>query len=150
MGINRFISGTYTDRRGSLLDQFCGDLNWNIDERHGKGIALYFKGDAISPRRTMIVIHGQGDKLVMFNCYSSATFTNRTLPDKLMPAILLRNDDVPIGGWVASIDDGEVNFCLRHTALAAGMEAADFKMIVSMMIEEVRSLEAGFRSKGLM
>ena len=132
------------------LDQLCREIGWGIDERNGDGIALYFKGDRVSSRRTVIVIHPNGDQLMSFICKCRAVFSDRTLPDELLPAILIRNDDLTIGGWVAKLDGGTISLSLRYTALSAGVDAASFSRICSLLIEEVAEVEANLHRNGLL
>lgn len=153
MGVLDFFSnggGTATATRGGgLLDRLCRENGWGIDEREGDVIALYFNGDRTTPRRTVLIHHAAGENFMVFNCPSRAAFSH-TVPDGLMAAMLMRNHSVGIGGWTATVNGGTVTLKLEYTALANAVDAANFKLICSMLVKEVAEIEASLQGKGLL
>ena len=145
-----FARGVANATGNGLLARLCRENGWNIDERHGDAIALYFKGDRVSPRRTVYVTYPEGKAAMVFTCPCRAEFSARSLPDDLLGAMLLHNDDVTLGGWAAKVDDGSMNLCLQYTGMTAGMNAANFKAICTLMVKEVADVEANLHRKGLM
>lgn len=132
------------------LDRLCGQLGWSIDIRKGHVIGLHFRGDDFRPQRTVVVAHKDGDPLMSFSCRSLAEFPEYNLPEHLAPGLLARNEDVALGGWTADIDDDTFALVLRYKAFDAGVDAETFKLICSVMVKEVATLEEKLRSKGLL
>lgn len=132
------------------LDRICRELGWTIDERQGDGIALYFNGDRITPRRTVVVIYPEGEQIMFFACNCRGEFLGHNTSDELLGALLVHNDKVTIGGWAARIDGRTLTLSLQYTALAAGVDAASFKMICACMVKEVAEVEAHLQAKGLL
>jgi hypothetical protein len=143
--LNDFVKGM----KDSRLERLCAELGWGVDERiDDKTFGLHFNGDRLTPKRVVYVIDGDG--MASFLCKCRAQFSSRTLPDDLLPAMLVRNVDVTVGAWQASVDSGGVSLLLRYNALTAGMDAATFQRICTMMLREVAEVEAGLSGKGLL
>jgi hypothetical protein len=134
----------------SLLDRLCRESGWSIDERSGKGIGLHFKGDHVTPQRTVYVFYEEGKPIMGFNCFCRAEYSDQNLPSDLMAALLVRNKSVTAGAWQANIDDGTLRFSLQHLTLAAGVNAHLFRTFCTLMVEEVAQVEAIMRRKGML
>jgi hypothetical protein len=145
--ISRSIAGATGNTR---LDRLCRESGWSIDVRQGNGIGLHFKGDSVTPRRTVFVIHADGDPLMAFACLSRAEFTARTMPNRLLAGLLEHNEDLALGGWVAVDEDGTISLKLKYTALAAGVDVEMFRLICMFMVKEVADIEAEMHDRSVL
>ena len=112
-GSRTAVGGTGT----GLLERLCHENGWGMDERDGNTIGLHFKGDHVTPLRTVFVGQGDARDWMIFICYLRAEFQRAT---GLLDAMLFRNDDVTPGGWSAYVENGVLKLRLRYTALAMG------------------------------
>jgi hypothetical protein len=133
-----------------LLDRLCRENGLEIALRDDQTIALIFKGDHITQQRTVSVSHSEGDVIMCFQCPCRAAFTNRNLPEDLLPVMLARNADVPMGAWVAQIANGTIKLSLQYTALTGGMDAKAFQLVCTLMLKEVAEIELSLSRKGLL
>ena len=156
MGLLNTISRGNASRTASrptgikLLEQLCDENDWSIDARHGAGVALHFRGDSVTPERTVIAIAPEGDRRVGLTAVCRAKFTADMMPKQVMPCLLMRNEEVIVGGWACEEEDGVFSFKLKYTALAATLDAEAFKYICAAMIQEVAEIEAEMHERGVL
>jgi hypothetical protein len=123
-----------------------GKLRWSIDEQHGPVIGLHFPGDRVTPQRTVYVYHEDGRDAVTFAVASRTEFSEYDL----LPDMLSRNDILGLGAWSAKEVQGMVTLVFQYTALTAGVDPDNFKLICHAVLKEVAEMEAVFESKGLL
>ena len=139
--------GLLTGSRGNLAERLCRENGWGIDERHGSAIGLHFRGDHITPQRTVYVSASASS--LAFAVPSQTDFSEYDLPDGLLEAMLFRNDDVGMGGWAAKEVGGKVSLILQYACIASSLDAHGFKSVVTALLSEVADLEAHLSRKGL-
>ena len=59
---------TTTTANAGLMDRLSRELGWTPDGRHGHAIVHFFQGDAITPRRDVIIAHPPGHSIATFSC----------------------------------------------------------------------------------
>lgn len=150
MGIVESFTRGYVGARGGLVVHLSRQLGWEIDEQKGRVYGFHFKGDAVTPRRTVYVVHAEGDKFMSFGCYCRAEFTADNLPGDLPLALMSRGQSLH-GGWEADIEkDDTITFLCSYTPHADGMDADSFKTICLTLVNEVAEVEASLHRKRLM
>lgn len=145
-----FWSAVAAATGNTQIERLCRELGLSIDIRKGNVVGLNFEGDRITPQRTVYIRHKPGSKVMTFTSFCRAEFSEHTLPDDLLPAMMARNCESPIGGWAADLENGIVTLGLIYMGFAAAFDAANFKTICSLMIDEVAFIEGKLHSKGLL
>lgn len=147
---DRLSNGTATATGESLLDCLSRENGWTPDARHGNGIVHHFKGDAITPRRDVVIVHPPGDDLAMFGCTCRARFVARSMTTTQLALFLARNGESAMGKWMITLEDGEVTAHVRYTALVGGLDAKSFKAICLALLGEVAFVEEALHSQGML
>ena len=145
-----FSNGTATATSNGLIDRLSHENGWTPDVRRGDLIVHFFKGDAITPRREVIIVHPPRDLIATFSCACRAKFSARSMTTPQLALFLARNNESIFGKWQIAIEDGTVTADLRYTALATGLNAEFFKMICVKMVGEVAFVEEALRSQGML
>jgi hypothetical protein len=133
-----------------LMDRLSRELGWPVDARHGHAIVHFFPGDAITPRRDVIIAHPPGHSIATFSCACRARFASRSMTAPQFALFLARNDESVFGKWQIAIEDGVVSVHLRYTALTGGLDAEHFKAICSSLVGEVAFVEEALRGQGML
>lgn len=144
------LSGFARAAGNGQLRGILATLGWSVDERQGDAIGLHFRGDRVTPQRTVYVYHADGGVAMTFVAATRTEFSEYSLPDDLLPAMLFRNDQLGLGAWAAKEVRGSVTLIFQYTALATGVDADNFKLICHAMLKEVAEMESLFARKGLL
>lgn len=151
MGLLDLFTNNGVDATGvDLLVRLSRECGWAPDLRHGNAIAHYFNGDAITPRRDVIIVHRPGDPVVGFSCSCRAAFTARAMTAPQLALFLARNAESAYGKWQISVEDGVVRASVYYMALPGGLGAAAFKTICSALVNEVAYVEEALHSQGML
>ena len=143
-------TSTATGPRGGLLDRLSQANGWTPDARQGHTIAHFFKGDAITPRRDVVIVHTPDDPFAVFSCACRAKFAARSMTTPQLALFLARNDQAMFGKWQISIEDGMVSAHVRYTALTEGLTPEIFKTICVTLVGEVAFVEEALHSQGML
>jgi hypothetical protein len=152
MGVfDLFTNGTATATRGGgLMDRLSQECGWTPDMRQGNAIVHHFKGDAVTPQRSVLIVHPPGDEMAMFSCTCRATFNARSMTTTQLALFLARNNESVFGKWQIAIDSGQVTAHLRYTALVGGLTAEFFKVICVALLGEVAFVEEALHGQGML
>jgi hypothetical protein len=145
-----WFNGTATATGENLLDRLSRENGWTADARHGNGIVHYFNGDAITPRRDVVIVHPPGDELAIFGCTCRAKFVARSMTAATLALFLARNSESSLVKWQITIEDDEVTAHLRYTALVGGLDAKAFKAICISLLAEVKFVEEALHGQGML
>ena len=142
-------AGNGTQERGRI-DRLCRELGWALDERDGDTIRLHFNDPVAGVRKVFI---SSGDSsLVRFSVFSYAILPEAKVPQEVFGYLLLRNREVPFGGWqmIPPDDDDEVLFNLKYVAIGGGLTAAAFNAVCDSMVTEAIEFDDKMRSAGFL
>src|SRR6266851_5877532 len=101
---NGFMSATVDSLRAGLpqgqssmgpylVERFCRELGWPVDERQGDAILLHFNDPVVGVRKITITC---GDKLMSLRVWSASTMSARQIPAEIMGHLLLRNSELGV------------------------------------------------------
>jgi hypothetical protein len=131
----------------SLVERFCRELAWAVDERQGAAILLHFNDPLVGVRKVAIT---GGDKLMSFRAWSAASMIARQIPAEIMGHLLLRNWELAITAWhVLDAGNGNAAFALASNMLMAGMDAPMFKYVCDTMVKEANAFDVKMKAAGL-
>jgi hypothetical protein len=137
-----------TSRGPALVERFCQELGWPVDERSGDAILLHFNDPVVGVRK--VVITG-GDKLMSLRVMSAATMSARQIPGEIMGYLLLRNWELALSAWhVFDAGNGNARFALASNMLTAGMDAPVFKYACETMVKEANAFDVKLKAAGLL
>jgi len=137
------LTDRFTTSR-TLLDRLCRENGWDIDIREDDAIALYFNGDGGTDRRMLIVMHKDGEPAMTFACSLCSSIPANRLPAHIPVTLLARNHS-KMAGWHVSDRNGQLLFSCGYVALADSITAHNFKVICTMLLKEVATVEAYLR-----
>lgn len=145
-----FSNGTATASGVSLMDRLSQQNGWSPDMRRGNAIVHFFQGDAITPRRDLVIVHNPGQSFATFSCACRGSFNARSMTTAQMAIFPARNKETVFGDWQIAIEDGQVSAVLRYTALIGGLDAQLFKTICLALLGEVATVEQALHGEGLL
>jgi hypothetical protein len=155
---NGFMSGTVdglrsglpqgqSSRGPALVERFCQELGWPVDERQGDTILLHFNDPVVGVRKVAISC---GDKLMSLRVWSASTMSARQIPGEIMGHLLLRNWELALSAWlVCDAGNGNAAFALASNMLTAGMDAPMLKYICETMVKEANAFDVKMKAAGL-
>jgi hypothetical protein len=143
-----WFNGAATASGRSLMERLSHEVGWTPDAMQGDAIAHFFPGDAITPRRDVIIYHSPGQPIAVFSCVSRARFAARSMTAAQLALFLARNKESVFGSWEISIEDGVVTPRCSYTALTAGLDAGQFKVICANLIGQVAYVEEALHEQG--
>jgi len=156
---NGFMSATVDSLRAGLpqgqssmgpylVERFCRELGWPVDERQGDAILLHFNDPVGGVRKIAITC---GDKLMSLRVWSASTMIARQIPGEIMGYLLLRNWELALSAWhVFDAGNGNAAFALASNLLMAGMDAPVFKYACETMVKEANAFDVKMRAAGLL
>jgi Putative bacterial sensory transduction regulator len=147
---HRLVASVGTNGRSSgRIARLCAEIGWDVDEQEGETIRLHFK-DPLVGRRKVSIRNGDG-ALVGFLVMSHAINKATDVPDQVAGHLLVRNWELAIGTWEATVDDdGDAIFCVEYTALGAGLDSEMFKYICETMVNEALEFDRKMQAAGLL
>src|SRR5260370_13663589 len=105
----------------ALVERFCHELSWPVDERQGDAILLHFNDSVVGIRKVAITC---GEKLMALRVWSAATMSARQIPGEIMGHLLLRNYELALSAWhVFDAGNGNAAFAQASNMLIAGVDA---------------------------
>ncbi len=132
----------------ALVERFCHELSWPVDERQGDAILLHFNDPVVGVRKVAITC---GEKLMSLRVWSAATMSARQIPGEIMGYLLLRNWELALSAWhVFDAGNGNAAFALASNMLMAGMDAPVFKYVCESMVKEVHTFDQKMKAAGLL
>jgi hypothetical protein len=140
---NRLVGG---NEGVQLIEQWCKELGWGIDDRIGSdGIILDFKDPLIRIRKLLITVSDSG-KMASFMAFSAANLNVRQLSGKLMAYLLCHNSEI-LGAWQMKIkDDGDITLSVSHHLILGGMNAGMFGATCKQLVTEANDLDTKLNS----
>ena len=156
---NGFLSATIDSLRGghsqtqstmepALVERFCRELGWAVDERLGDTIVLHFKDSVIGVRKISIYC---GGRLMALRVYSAASISPRQITAEIMAYLLVRNGEMGFAAWQAfEAENGNAGFALASNLLMAGVDAAVFKYTCETMVIEMNAFDTKMQAAGLL
>jgi hypothetical protein len=130
-----------------LVEGLCHALGWDVDERQGNFIALFFRVNGEADRRVCVVC---GEAVLVFFTLSNADFRPRDLPPELPAALLRRNDDLFLSAWAMDTEDDEVSLSCRYCVAPDALTPEFFKRVCLSLVNEVTEFDARLSERGLM
>ena len=131
-----------------LIEGFCQELGWAIDERDADRILLHFADPSGRLRKVSICAD---DKLMSFCVYSAAAVPSRRIPAEIMGFLLHRNSEMSISAWQSFVQgNGDVGFALACCLLVQGMDAGLLKYACESMVQEVASFDTKLQAARLL
>ena len=131
--------------RQGRIERLLEPLGWQVDERRGKTLGLYFK---TRRGRKTVCIAGGDDALVAFVVYSDVKFDSRCMPETVTGAALVQNDKSPFGKWELYMEGDDAAFRLTYAAIGDGLTPAILKKICESMVEMVSTFEGAAERNG--
>lgn len=149
--VSGFRDGLAVNGANGVIDTFCRELGWEIDERYNQGrVGLYFK-DSVIGRRTVRVSIVGGGAMVSFTVGSAVSMPAKEIPVEILGHLLERNSEL-VGGWFVSVDDDDDTACfaVNYCALSSGLNAAVFKLTCETLLEEANDFDDKMRQAGVL
>lgn len=137
------VNGAANGARAGRLEQICGEVGWNIDERlDDDGIVLHFKCPTVGVRKVLVCA---GARVMTISAYSSLGVCASNMPRELAAYLLLRNQESHFGSWRAKVGDGgRLELSMAHTGFLT-MDANFFRVTCSEIVKEVNEFDAKMR-----
>jgi hypothetical protein len=132
----------------ALVERFCRELGWPVDERQGDAILLHFDDPVVGVRKIAITC---GGRLMSLRVWSAASMSARQIPGEIMGYLLLRNWELALAAWhVLDAGNGNAAFAMASNMLMAGMDAAVFKYACETMVNEANAFDTKMQAAGLL
>jgi hypothetical protein len=156
---NGFVSATVDSLRAglpqsqfskgpTLVERFCQELGWPVDERQGEALLLHFNDPVVGVRKIAITVR---NRLMSFRVWSPASMSARQIPGEVMGHLLLRNSELAVIAWqVFDAGNGNAAFALASNMLMAGMDAPVFKYVCETMVKEANDFDVKMKAAGLL
>jgi hypothetical protein len=161
-----FVDGFVTGARAEILRQqmpgigvphfqarienLCQAVGWNVNERNGQELVLYFQ-DEILGKRNLSIVTGDTGQVALLSVRSAAALPARQLPPEVLAYCLKRNGTLTTGAWeLTEANHGNMTFCLSYCALVEGMDSSTFQFICNSLITEAAEFDKKMRAAGVL
>ena len=99
--LNGIATATATMTGGDLMERLSHEVGWTPDLRQGSVIVHYFQGDAVTPRRDIVIAHPPGESFATFSCACRARFAARSMSSPQLALFLARNNESVFGNTLS-------------------------------------------------
>jgi hypothetical protein len=149
MGLFNRLVGASSNQGVQLIERWCAELGWRIDDRIGSdGIILDFNDPLIGIRKLLITV-ADGGSIAQFSVFSAANLNVRQLTGKLMAYLLCHNREI-FGAWQMKInDDNTITLAVASALFVSGMSANEFKATCNLLVKEANDLDTKLNNSEL-
>jgi len=132
----------------ALVERFCREVGWSVDERQGEVMLLHFTDTVVGVRKVAITPR---NRLMSLRVWCPAFMNARQIPNEVMGYLLLRNSELGVVAWqVYDVGNGNAAFALASNMFMAGMDALVFKHVCETMVKEAKAFDEKMQAAGLL